>query len=264
MKALELDPNHFEAFEGLTRLDLATGRAKEAVARIDARLARKEPSPELLMVAAIAYAASGNPEKSETLLRQAIERDAGRLIAYSLLGQLYASQNRLNDARGQFEDILKRNPKSVAASTMIAMLHEAQGNTAAAEKQYQATLGIDARAAVAANNLAYIYVASNRNLDDALQLAQTAKQSLPDDPHVSDTIGWIYHKKDMHEQAIPHLENGVRLLPNDPVGHYHLGMAYVQSGDWVKARVALKRALSLKPDFQGADEARKALETIGA
>jgi uncharacterized protein HemY len=52
--------------------------------------------------------------------------------------------------------------------------------------------------------------------------------------------------------------------PDDPVAQYHLGMAYVQTGDWDKAKSVLKRALMLKADFDGADEARKALESIGA
>ena len=41
-------------------------------------------------------------------------------------------------------------------------------------------------------------------------------------------------------------------------------MAYVQSGDWDRAKVALSKALSLKADFDGAAEARKALSQIGA
>jgi uncharacterized protein HemY len=40
-------------------------------------------------------------------------------------------------------------------------------------------------------------------------------------------------------------------------------MAYVQTGDWQKARESLKKAFVLKPDFEGAEEAKKALATIG-
>ena len=40
-------------------------------------------------------------------------------------------------------------------------------------------------------------------------------------------------------------------------------MAYYQTGQWDKARQSLKRALTLKPDFDGSVEAKKALTTIG-
>ena len=45
------------------------------------------------------------------------------------------------------------------------------------------------------NNLAWIYAENEGNVDAALPLAETAKEALPDDPSVSDTLGWIYYKK---------------------------------------------------------------------
>jgi Flp pilus assembly protein TadD len=53
-------------------------------------------------------------------------------------------------------------------------------------------------------------------------------------------------------------------VPTEPVFQYHLGMAYMQVGDFEKAKRALTKALSLKPDFDGAAAARKALATMGA
>ena len=53
----------------------------------------------------------------------------GRLQAYVLLGGLYAAQNRLDEARAQFENVVKQNPKSVPAQTMVGMLLEAQGKS---------------------------------------------------------------------------------------------------------------------------------------
>ena len=113
---------------------------------------------------------------------------------------------------------------------MIGVLLEAQGESKDAEKQYRQVLAIDSHAAVAANNLAWIYVASNRQLDDALQLAQTAYQTLPDDPDVNDTLGWILYKKKLAAKALPYLEKATAKHPDEPSSHYHLGMAYVESG----------------------------------
>ena len=133
-----------------------------------------------------------------------------------------------------------------------------------AEKAYERVLAVEPRAPVAANNLAWLYVASNRNLDQALQLAQTAHQALPQEPSVSDTLGWIFVQKDMADRAVPFLEASAKNAPNDPTFHYHLGTAYLKAGDADKARGSLKKALALKSDFAGADEARKALERLGS
>ena len=101
-------------------------------------------------------------------------------------------------------------------------------------------------------------------LDEALQLAKTAQQALPDEPTVNDTLGWIYINKNMAAMAVTPLESSVKKAPNDPVFHYHLGLAYLQTGALDKAKQALTKALSLKADFDGAEDARKALASIAA
>ena len=263
-RVLKASPRDVEALAGLVGIDVAAGHATAAVARIDDYLKAAPPRVDVLMLAARTYAAAGKNDEAETFLKQAIELVPDRLQAYALLGRFYARENRLEEAIARFRDVLARNPKSVPAGTMVGMLLEAKGRSAEAEQEYTRVLGIDPHAAVAANNLAWIYVASNRKLDEALQLAQTAQQQLPDEPNVSDTLGWIYYQKKMSAQAITQLESSVQKAPNEATHHFHLGMAYVQTGDFEKARQSLKRAFTLKPDFEGSAEAKKALAMIGA
>ena len=79
---------------------------------------------------------------------------------------------------------------------------KSQGKRDEARKSYEATVNGPENAPVAANNLAFIYAEQGTNLDVALQLATSAKQGLPDDPSVDDTLGWIYYKKDMPSLAV--------------------------------------------------------------
>jgi tetratricopeptide (TPR) repeat protein len=261
-KAAQLAPNDIEAAGGLAPNDLLTGKGKDAVAQIEARLKTTAPTSSFLILAAQTYGASGNVAKAEEMLKKAIELDPARLQAYTMLGTLYLGQKRIADAKEQFQEIVNRNPKSVAAHTMLAMLLEFEGKTLEAEQAYQRVLAINPRAPVAANNLAWILVASGRNLDQALQLAQAAQQQLTDEPHVNDTLGWIYYHKDMAPQAIRHLESSIKVDPSDPTVHYHLGMAYLKDGQRDKARKELERALAANAKFDGIDEARKALASI--
>ena len=163
------------------------------------------------------------------------------------------------DAQREFEAIAARQPTSVAAHTMVAMALHAQGRVDEAEKKYEAILRIDPRAPVAANNLASLYLERGRDIDLALQLAQTAKGGLPDRPEVNDTLGWVYYQKGMMTLAIGPLLQATDQAPRNAVIQYHLGMAYFKSGDKPRARAALKTALELDPAFAGADEARKVL-----
>lgn len=78
-------------------------------------------------------------------------------------------------------------------------------------------------------------------------------------PEPEDTLGWIYYLKGLHGHAIPAFERALARAPDNPVYHYHLGLAQLKAGDTARARTALRRALALKADFTGADAARQAL-----
>ncbi len=131
-----------------------------------------------------------------------------------MLAQLYVEQRRIDEARAEFEGIVKRDPSAVGARTMVGMLLEAQGKRDEARKSYEATVNGAENAPVAANNLAFIYAEQGTNLDVALQLATSAKQRLPNDPSVDDTIGWIYYKKDLPSLAVRPLEESLRKRPD--------------------------------------------------
>jgi tetratricopeptide (TPR) repeat protein len=257
------NPNDMEPLAGLVQIDLASGHPKDATARIEAAEKVSTPSVALLVLASRAYAATGDFDKAEASLKQAIDVDPARIEAYGMLGGLYVARHRLEDARDRFQQVVDRDPKSVPANTMLGMILEAEGRLPEAQQQYLKVLAVDPRAAVAANNLAWQYVAANQNLDKALELAQTAKQQLPNEPHVNDTLGWIYYRRHLPAQAVTYLEASVTEDPNDPASNYHLGMAYVADGDLDKAKKSLTKALSFKGGFDGSAEARKALDQIG-
>lgn len=88
---------------------------------------------------------------------------------------------------------------------MVGMILEMQGRIPEAQKKYERAIEINPNAAVAANNLAWMYTGQNVNLDTALQLAQTAKLQLPDSAEVDDTLGWVYYKKSLSALAWAHL-----------------------------------------------------------
>ena len=138
-----------------------------------------------------------------------------------------------------------------------------QGKSAEARIQFEKTVSIDPRAAVALNNLAYMDAEAGTNLDVALNRAQTAKAALPDDADVNDTLGWIYVKRGLPALAVAPLEQAIQKNPSNATYHYHLGMAYARAGDRDRARPALQRALQLSPAFENAVDAKQALAALG-
>jgi len=113
-----------------------------------------------------------------------------------------------------------------------------------------------------------VLAARGEQLDRALQLAQAAKAELPDVPAINDTLAYVYIRKQLGALAVPLLKQAIAKQasdkrPEEPAYYYHLGLALAQTGDKAGAKQALERALNLKPDFDGADDARKALSTLG-
>ena len=260
-RALELSPGFLEALGGLTYLDLRAKDPAQAIARLEPEIARQPTSAPLLALLARAYGAAGDEAKVEQTLRRAVTVDPRFTPGYTMLAQLYMRQKRTDEARAEFEGMVQRDPSAVGARTMVGMLLESQGKRDDARKSYEATVNGTGNAPVAANNLAFIYAEQGTNLDVALQLATSAKERLPDDPSVDDTIGWVYYKKDLPSLAVRPLEDSLRKRPGTAEVLLHLGLTYAKLGDKAKARETLGRALKLDPRI-GGDEAKRALSSV--
>jgi tetratricopeptide (TPR) repeat protein len=112
------------------------------------------------------------------------------------------------------------------------------------------------------NNLAYLISTSGGDLDEALTLARRARQLLPDMDEVSDTLGWIYLKKAMPEQAIELFDKLVQTKPERSTYHYHLALALSAKGDNFAAAEQLKAALNCNPGKDEAEKIRQMQNTI--
>ena len=262
-KALALDPSLLEPLSMLSALDLRERKGPKAVARVEDRLQKDPRNSALLLIAARTWGGTGDVVKTEEYLRRAIDVDPSNFDAYALLGRLYLSQKRLDEALAQFDRLSAQQPGGVGAQTMAALILEVQGKEAEARKRYERLVETNPRAAVASNNLAWMYASRGEQLDRALQLAQAAKSEFPDFPAVNDTLGYVYLKKQLPQLAIPPLRLAISKEPGNPTYHFRLGQALAQTGDKAGARKALEQALRLRPDFDGAEEARALLRTLG-
>jgi tetratricopeptide (TPR) repeat protein len=258
-RALSLDPNSLDGITGLVTLDIVARRVDAARSRVNAKLAERPDEPRLIELAARTATAANDVTGAEQHLRHLIDIAPERLSAYAMLAQIYIRQQKLDAARAELNRVAAKQKRPVGPHTMIAMLYEQEGRLDEARKFYEQVLGYEPRAAVAANNLAWIMAERNENLDLALKYAQTAKEVLPEQAEVSDTLGWIYYKKDLPSMAVAPLQHAVEQDPGNPVYHYRLGLVYLKTGDSAKARQALQQALKLNPAFQQAADAKSKL-----
>lgn len=251
-RALQLNPRSADALFGLTEIDVREKNLIAARNRLEAGLVANPDDPALLLLAGRVHLALTEYAKAERVLRLAIGIDPANPDPYMLLGQIYETQQKLEAARAEFDDLARRNDKDMSARTMSAMIVHAQGNVEGAKKRYAEILAADSGSPVAANNLAWIYAEEGANLDAAVQLAKQAVEALPENAELHDTLGWIYYRKQLPRSAIGPFEAAIARDPENPTFRYHVGLAYAETGDVVRARDAFEMALKLRPDFADA------------
>ena len=96
----------------------------------------------------------------------------------------------------------------------------------------------------------------------SLLWAQRAKEAAPDEPHISDTLGWILYNRGIYHRALVLLKESAAKLPESPEVQYHLGMALLKAGDWEAAKRSLVTAAAARTNFVGKEEAKKALAQL--
>jgi tetratricopeptide (TPR) repeat protein len=145
----------------------------------------------------------------------------------------------------------------------LALVLDAASRKAEARQVYEATLKLDPNNGVALNNVAFLMAESGGDLDDALTKAQRAKQLLPNLSEVSDTLGWIYLKKNLSDNAVEIFKDLVAKQPGQSTFHYHLAMALSQKGDRSRALEQLKEALKYNPPKDEKDKIQQLINRLG-
>jgi putative PEP-CTERM system TPR-repeat lipoprotein len=261
-KALELVPDYLPALEQLVNLDLAEKQYPAALQRVQNLLEKNSNLPGLHLLLAKIFLAQNDTKQAEASLLKAIALQPDSSAAYFMLAELYANSAQHQKALANLQDVLAKNPKDVQALMLMGVIYDQQKNHAAARETYEKLLAINPNFSPAINNLAYLYSEQFGLLDKAYELAQSAWEQLPHEPHMEDTLGWILFKKHQYPRALSLLEESAGRLPAAAEVQFHLGMTHYMMGEEEPARLALQRALILSHDFPGVDEAKQRLTLL--
>ena len=261
-RALELHRYSKTALAGMVSLDLKERKIADARTRVDDAIAARPQDPEFLLLAAPVYVAGGDAPRAEATWRHALEIDPANERAALDLSQFLVGQTKYIESKRVLEQGLERRPQSVTVQTSLGRLLEQMGKPAEAQARYEKIVAQTARAPRAASRLAALLVDRNGNLDYALGLARSASQLLPDDPDVSDVLGWVYTRKNLPSLALPRARAAVRAVPSNAQYRFHLASAYLRAGQLPQARAEFTRALQIDPNFAEAPQARAALATL--
>jgi len=260
-KSVSIAPDFVPGVEALVDSDLAGKQYGPALARVQP-LIDKDPKNALAWaVRGKIYLAQQDVQHAEQDLKKAIDLDAKLEPATLLLAQLYLSTNRTEQAIETLNAYVATN-KTLPALMQLAGIHERLKQFDKSRDAYEQVLKVSPDFAPALNNLAVLYSDYLGQNDRALELAQKAKELIPNDPSTADTLGWILFKKADYLNALRQLQDSAAKMADNPEVQFHLGMTRYMMGAEGPAREALQKAANSDKDSPQKTEARQRLEFL--
>ena len=208
-------PPDIRGFIGMQSVKMAMGKSSEGIQAMQ-DLVNKNPTIlayrfELanFQASAAGMEAANEPDHSKKLLQLAadnykeiLKTTANPAEVWLRLGVTQRRLGQVEPALASFEQAGYANPKSAAAFLNQALLYDDLGRKKEAGSAYNSVLALDGENAVALNNLAFLNADTGANLDQALTFAQRAQKKAPNSAEVSDTLGYVYYRKDLNGEAL--------------------------------------------------------------
>jgi len=261
-QALRMAPGLTDVARDYVAVFALQGQFSAAQAAAD-ELAKGMPPDFIAVLKGQMYLSENRYGEAEEQFRKAIAARADNYQGYLLLGETKRLQNQLPEALREVDKLIQKDQRFAPGFMLKAYYLETAGDTKGAIAHYSKALELAPDNPLAANNLAWIYCQRGENLEQALTLARKAREQMPANGHIADTLGWIYYRMNNYILAVDQLSFAVNNGRQEPENYYRLGMALYRRGDKLRAKQSFRKALELKSNFRGADEARKLLEETG-
>ena len=265
-RSYQLNPANSRGLLGVVEANLLQNKPDNALKLLQAESDKAPTRVDLLFALGSTAARTGRLDMAQQNFERAIaqtEKGALKGELYLRLGEVYRRKGESDRAVQALQKARETLPDNVTLLSTLALILDRSERKAEARQVYEATLKIDPNNAVALNNLAFLLAETGGDLDDALKKATRAQQLLPRYFEVNDTVGWIYLKKNMTDNAIDVFERLVAKEPNQATYRYHLGMAYQKKGDKSKALDQLREALKFNPAKEEKEKIQQLIATLG-
>jgi tetratricopeptide (TPR) repeat protein len=266
-RALVINPNLMDVFVNMIRVYTAKKEYRAALNRCETHLERiGNASPVVVStieeLKGTLYMALGNVDAAKQAFKLSIQNNPRHIQPYLSLAKVFSSEKNDEKILEIYKNLLAQQPDQAGPHYYLAVFYEKRGEDQLAQVHYRKALDLNPEHILALNNLAFFFAERDLELDKALGLARKAKELGGENPAIMDTLGYIYYKKGIYESAIEEFFSCIEKEPLNPVFNYHLGLALNKKWDYANAKKYLKKALDLKKDFKGAEDAMKILEQI--
>ncbi len=250
------NPHDSRGLVGVTETMVAENRMNDAIRELQKALEREPQRADLQLFLANLFSRSAQYDEAIRIYQALSDKNPKSADMLLRLGEVHRRKGELNLAIDSFRRCSQAAPNDTNCLLALGMLISGTGKPEQAKPVYEQILKLQPDQPLALNNLAYIKAEEGADLDQALTLAQRARQKAPNSSEIADTLGWIYIKKNLSEDAVRVFHDLVEKNPNNSTFHYHFAMALLQKGDKLSAKKELEAAMRANPK-PSKDEAGK-------
>ncbi len=264
-QAYDASPNRLQPIVGLVYSYVQSGKLNEAKAFLDSVL---RTNPDNLAASVLQGQLSlqmQNIEQAQRIFEGIIEKAPDQPVGYLHSARAALAQKNYDQA----DRVLTQGLEKVANKMQLQLLHlsvlQQQRRFDEAINVYEQLLQQRPDAVMFANNLASLLLehkTDEASWQRAYELVKPFASS--DVPQFKDTFGWASYKLNKIPDALQALKSAVKKLPEHHIVRYHLGMAYIASGDNEAGQLELNKALELaqgKP-LEEVEQIKQALSAL--
>jgi putative PEP-CTERM system TPR-repeat lipoprotein len=124
----------------------------------------------------------------------------------------------------------------------------------------QVLLKSDGNNVAVLNNLAWAL--GEQKDPKALEYAEKALKLAPDSPAIMDTLGWILVEQGNVNRGLPLIQKAIVQMPDSLDVRFHLGTAFMKSGNKAAARKEFEQILSVGKEFAKREEIKTMLKQL--
>jgi tetratricopeptide (TPR) repeat protein len=260
--AWELDPGSKQLMDHVVLGFVVERQTGSAIDLLQQAIAAR-PKDDLPRIGlAQMYFWSGKRAEGTAALQAAMQVAPSNPESYILLADVYSAENKQDQAGQLLASAAQKPGIDSELLVRMGMIYERLQRWNDARDAYERSLQYDASNAIAKNNLASVLSDHGGDLNVALTLAQQAKEKMVDSLEITNTLGWIYYKRQLYSMALKYLEDCAKKDQKNATFQYELGMTQWKLGHTAEARTSLVKALDLDAHFPEATTAASALAEI--
>jgi tetratricopeptide (TPR) repeat protein len=225
-------------------------KPSESLAILTRAAKLQTPSSEQLRIVGLDYVLLNDYPDAIHWLEGAVQMDDGNSNAWYSLGRSYYTQSRFRDAEQAFRKTLVLDPANIKATENLGLVCEAENKVDEADTFFQAATTL-ANKNPQADEWPYLdygdFLLNRDRAQEAIPPLENAVRINPKCAACHEKLGRALDATGQLEKGISQLESAVALSEDDAHLHYELGLAYRKAGFKDRA----KRELSLSQKLYG-------------